>query len=172
MASGRQRLRNLTPKNSYASNFFPHPDPSTFTSGTASGQENVPDSQVPTAHPYVPPQAYDPEAYYPRFDDPTQFFPQYDEPPQQPRYEQQYPPHHPQQQLLKKEHHHLWPDFTRQHISILMAPSRILEQRGSTTLLRLGSRRSRLSCRNKIRKVHRSSCPPSNKTKFLSRLKI
>ncbi|KAH0899112.1 hypothetical protein HID58_048680 [Brassica napus] len=85
MASGRQRLRNLTPKNSYASNFFPHPDPSTFTSGTASGQENVPDSQVPTAHPYVPPQAYDPEAYYPRFDDPTQFFPQYDEPPQQPR---------------------------------------------------------------------------------------
>ncbi|KAF3589438.1 hypothetical protein F2Q69_00028695 [Brassica cretica] len=63
----RQRLRNLTPKSSYASNFLPLPDPSASTSGTASGQENVPDSQVPTAHPYVPPQAYDPEAYYPRW---------------------------------------------------------------------------------------------------------
>ncbi|KAF2569453.1 hypothetical protein F2Q70_00026751 [Brassica cretica] len=74
------------------------PDPSASTSGTASGQQNVPDSQVHTAHPYVPPQAYDPEAYYLRFDDPAQFFPQYDEPPQQPRYEQHHPPHHPQQQ--------------------------------------------------------------------------
>ncbi|KAL0774061.1 hypothetical protein Bca101_039212 [Brassica carinata] len=55
---------------------------------------------------------------------------------------------------------------------ILMAPSRILEQRGTTTLLRLASRRSRLSCRNKIRKVHWSNCPPSNKTKFLSRGRI
>ena len=71
MASGRQRLRNLTPKNSYASNFLPQPDPSASISGTASGQENVPDSQVPTADPYVPPQAYDPEAYYARFDDPA-----------------------------------------------------------------------------------------------------
>ncbi|KAG2270056.1 hypothetical protein Bca52824_064611 [Brassica carinata] len=170
MASGRQRIRNLTPRNSYASNFLPQSDPSASTSGTASGQENVPDSQY--ADPYVPPQAYDPEAYYPRFDDPAQLFPQYDEPPQQPRNEQHHPPHHPQQQLPKKEHHHLWPEFTRRHTSILMAPSCILEQRGSTTLLRLASRRSRLSCRNKIRKVHQSSCPPSNKTKFLSRLKI
>ncbi|KAH0862799.1 hypothetical protein HID58_080010 [Brassica napus] len=87
MASGRQRLRNLMPKNSYASNFLPRPDPSASTSGTASGQENVPDSQVHTADPYVPPQAYDPEAYYPRFDDPAQFFPHYDEPPQQPRWQ-------------------------------------------------------------------------------------
>ncbi|KAF3513862.1 hypothetical protein F2Q69_00007840 [Brassica cretica] len=84
MAAGRQRLRNLAPKNSYASTFLPQPDPSASTSGTASGQENVPESQVPTA-PYVPPHAYDPEAYYPQFDDPAQFFPQYDEPPQQPR---------------------------------------------------------------------------------------
>ncbi|KAF2543458.1 hypothetical protein F2Q68_00032101 [Brassica cretica] len=74
MASGRQRIRNLTPKNSYASNFLPQSDPSASTSGTASGQENVPDSQY--ADPYVPPQAYDPEAYYPRFDNPAQFFPQ------------------------------------------------------------------------------------------------
>ncbi|KAF3486688.1 hypothetical protein F2Q69_00053606 [Brassica cretica] len=96
MASGRQRLRNLTPRNSYASNFLPQSDPSASTSGTASGQENVPDSQY--ADPYVPPQAYDPEAYYPPFDDPAQFFPQYDEPPQQPRNEQHHPPHHPQQQ--------------------------------------------------------------------------
>lgn len=59
MASGRQRLRNLTPRNSYASNFLPQSDPSASTSGTASGQENVPDSQY--ADPYVPPQAYDPE---------------------------------------------------------------------------------------------------------------
>ncbi|KAF2562613.1 hypothetical protein F2Q70_00017311 [Brassica cretica] len=85
MTSGRQRLKNLTPKNSYARTFLPQPDPSASTSGTASGQENVPDSQVPTADPYVPPQAYDPEAYYPQFDDPAQFFPQYDEPPQQPQ---------------------------------------------------------------------------------------
>ncbi|KAF2545448.1 hypothetical protein F2Q70_00021406 [Brassica cretica] len=75
MASGRQRLRNLTPRNSYASNFLPQSDPSASTSGTASGQENVPDSQY--ADPYVPPQAYDPEAYYPRFDDPAQLFPQW-----------------------------------------------------------------------------------------------
>ncbi|KAH0847470.1 hypothetical protein HID58_091742, partial [Brassica napus] len=96
MASGRQIIRNLTHRNSYASNFFPQSDPSASTSGTASGQENVPDSQY--ADPYVPPQAYDPEAYYPRFGNPAQFFPQYDEPPQQPRNEQHHPPHHPQQQ--------------------------------------------------------------------------
>ncbi|KAF3505996.1 hypothetical protein F2Q69_00005252 [Brassica cretica] len=146
MASGRQRLRNLAPKNTYASTFLGQPNPSASTSGTASDQENVPEIQVPTA-PYVPPQAYDHEAYCPQFDDPDQFFPQYDEPPQQPR-------------LPKKEHHHLWPDFTKRHTSILMAPFRILKQRGSATVLRLRSRRSRLSCRNKIRKVHRSSCPP------------
>ncbi|KAH0867986.1 hypothetical protein HID58_075008, partial [Brassica napus] len=64
MASGRQRIRNITPRNSYASNFLPQSDPSASTSGTASGQENVPDSQY--ADLYVPPQAYDPEAYYPR----------------------------------------------------------------------------------------------------------
>ncbi|KAH0852617.1 LOW QUALITY PROTEIN: hypothetical protein HID58_093855, partial [Brassica napus] len=66
-------IRNLTHRNSYASNFFPQSDPSASTSGTASGQENVPDSQY--ADPYVPPQAYDPEAYYPRFGNPAQFFP-------------------------------------------------------------------------------------------------
>ncbi|KAH0893422.1 hypothetical protein HID58_055851 [Brassica napus] len=76
MAAGRQRLRNLPPKNSYTSTFLPQPDPSASTSSTASGQENVPESQVPTA-PYVPPHAYDPEAYYPQFDDPAQFFPQW-----------------------------------------------------------------------------------------------
>ncbi|KAF3484846.1 hypothetical protein F2Q69_00055246 [Brassica cretica] len=74
MASGRQRIKNLMPRNSYASNFLPQSDPSASTSGTASGQENVPDSQY--AEPYVPPQAYDPEAYFPWFDDPAQFFPQ------------------------------------------------------------------------------------------------
>ncbi|KAG2275141.1 hypothetical protein Bca52824_057696 [Brassica carinata] len=74
MASGRQIIRNLTHRNSYASNFLPQLDPLASTSGTASGQENVPDSQY--ADPYVPPQAYDPEAYYPRFDNPAQFFPQ------------------------------------------------------------------------------------------------
>ncbi|KAH0862414.1 LOW QUALITY PROTEIN: hypothetical protein HID58_079625, partial [Brassica napus] len=55
IAGGRQRLRNLAPKNSYASTFLPQLDPSASTSGTVSGQENVPESQVPTA-PYVPPQ--------------------------------------------------------------------------------------------------------------------
>ena len=101
MASGRQRIRNLTPRNSFASNFLPQSDPSASTSGTASGQVNVPDSQY--ADPYVPPQAYDPEAYYPRFDDPAQLFPQYDEPPEQPRNEQHHPPHHPQQQSTAPE---------------------------------------------------------------------
>ncbi|KAH0890156.1 hypothetical protein HID58_052585 [Brassica napus] len=76
-------------------------DLSASTSGTASGQENVPDSQY--ADPYVPPQAYDPEAYYPWFDHPAQFFPQYDEPPQQPQNEQHHPPHHPQQQSTTPE---------------------------------------------------------------------
>ncbi|KAG2287885.1 hypothetical protein Bca52824_047489 [Brassica carinata] len=84
MACGRQRLRNLASKNSYASTFLGQPNPSASTYGTASDQKNVPESQVPTAL-YVPPQAYDPEAYYPQFDDPAQFFPQYDEPPQKPR---------------------------------------------------------------------------------------
>ncbi|KAH0893662.1 hypothetical protein HID58_056091 [Brassica napus] len=65
MASGRQRIKNLTPRNSYASNFLPQSNPSASTSGTASGQENVPDSQY--VEPYVPPQAYDPEAYFPRW---------------------------------------------------------------------------------------------------------
>ncbi|KAH0904037.1 hypothetical protein HID58_043540 [Brassica napus] len=74
MVGGKQRLRNLAPKNSYVSTFLPQLDPSASTSGTASGQENVPESQVPTA-PYVPPHAYDPEAYYPEFDDLAQFFP-------------------------------------------------------------------------------------------------
>ncbi|KAG2265971.1 hypothetical protein Bca52824_073050 [Brassica carinata] len=68
MASGRQRIRNLTPRNSYASNFLPQSDPSLLLPHCIR-QENVPDSQY--ADPYVPPQAYDPEAYYPRFDNPA-----------------------------------------------------------------------------------------------------
>ncbi|KAH0825987.1 hypothetical protein HID58_092571 [Brassica napus] len=47
-----------------------------------------------------------------------------------------------------------------------MAPSRILEQRGSTNMLRPGSRRSRLSCRNKIRKVHGPAVHPDQRDKF------
>ncbi|WZZ03270.1 hypothetical protein YC2023_089191 [Brassica napus] len=97
MASGRQRLRNLTPRNSYANTFLGQVDPSASSSGTSYGQENVPESQVPTA-PYVPPQAYDPAAYYPQFDDPAPIYPQYDETPQQPRHDQHPSPHHPQQQ--------------------------------------------------------------------------
>ncbi|KAG2334078.1 hypothetical protein Bca52824_005258 [Brassica carinata] len=86
MAGGRQRLRNLAPKNSYASTFLGQPNPSASTSGTSSGKENVPESQVPTA-PYVPPHAYDPDpaAYYLQSDNLAPFYPQYDEPPQQPR---------------------------------------------------------------------------------------
>ncbi|KAH0917483.1 hypothetical protein HID58_025143 [Brassica napus] len=76
MASGRQRLRNLTPRNSYANTFLGQVDPSASSSGTSYGQENVPESQVPTA-PYVPPQAYDPAAYYPQFDDPAPIYPQW-----------------------------------------------------------------------------------------------
>ncbi|WZZ72313.1 hypothetical protein YC2023_083683 [Brassica napus] len=119
MASGRQRIRNLTPRNSYASNFLPQSDPSASTSGTASGQENVPDSQY--ADPYVPPQAYDPEAYYPRFNNPAQFFPQYDEPPQQPRNEQHHPPHHPQQQSTAPEAAPA-PEFV--HPDLMVAPKK------------------------------------------------
>ena len=102
MASGRQRLRNLTPRNSYANTFLGQVDPSASSSGTSSGQENVPESQVPTA-PYVPPQPYDPAAYYPQFDDPAPFYPQYDETPQQPRHDQHHSPHHPQQQFTAPE---------------------------------------------------------------------
>ncbi|KAF3488514.1 hypothetical protein F2Q69_00055506 [Brassica cretica] len=46
MAGGRQKLRNLAPKNSYASTFLGQPNPSASTSGTSSGQENVPESQI------------------------------------------------------------------------------------------------------------------------------
>ncbi|KAG5393736.1 hypothetical protein IGI04_023699, partial [Brassica rapa subsp. trilocularis] len=53
MASGRQRLKNLTPRNSYVRNFLPQSDPSASTSGTASGQETVPESQVPTVESYI-----------------------------------------------------------------------------------------------------------------------
>ncbi|KAF2533508.1 hypothetical protein F2Q70_00031545 [Brassica cretica] len=74
MAGSRHRLRNLAPKTSYASTFLGQPNPSASTSGTSSGQENVPERQVHTA-PYVPPQAYDPAAYYPQFDDPAPFYP-------------------------------------------------------------------------------------------------
>ncbi|KAH0922742.1 hypothetical protein HID58_022760 [Brassica napus] len=55
MASGRQRLKNLTPRNSYVRNFLPQSDPSASTSGTASGQETVPESQVPTVESYTTP---------------------------------------------------------------------------------------------------------------------
>ncbi|KAH0888457.1 hypothetical protein HID58_050886 [Brassica napus] len=77
MAGGRQRLRNLAPKNSYASTFLGQPNPSASTSGTSSGKENVPESQVPTA-PYVPPHAYDPDpaAYYLQSDNLAPFYPQ------------------------------------------------------------------------------------------------
>uniref|UniRef100_M4FGN9 Uncharacterized protein n=1 Tax=Brassica campestris TaxID=3711 RepID=M4FGN9_BRACM len=98
MASDIQRLRNPTPRNSYANPFLGQVDPSASSSGTSYGQENVPESQVPTA-PYVPPQAYDPAAYYPQFDDPAPFYPQYNETPQQPRHDQHHSPHHPQQQF-------------------------------------------------------------------------
>ncbi|KAG2312267.1 hypothetical protein Bca52824_023824 [Brassica carinata] len=84
MAGGRNsRLRNLAPssRNSYGSTFLGHSDPSASTSvGTSSGRDNVPESQIPPAAPYVPPQAYDPAVYYPQpqaphYDDPTAYYP-------------------------------------------------------------------------------------------------
>ncbi|KAL0733782.1 hypothetical protein Bca4012_009992 [Brassica carinata] len=76
MAGGKKRLRNLVSRNSYVSTFLGQPDPSASTSGTSTSRDNVPKSQIPSAAPYVPPQAYDPAAYYP------QQQAQYDEPPQ------------------------------------------------------------------------------------------
>ncbi|KAG2330567.1 hypothetical protein Bca52824_001747 [Brassica carinata] len=95
MACGRKRLRNLASRNSYGSTFLGQSDPSASTSGTtSSSRDNVPESQIPSAAPYVPLQAYDPAAYYPQqkalYDDPAAYYPQqqaqYYEPPQQPRF--------------------------------------------------------------------------------------
>ncbi|KAG2307110.1 hypothetical protein Bca52824_026858 [Brassica carinata] len=93
MAGGRKRLRNPASRNCYGITFLGQTDPSASTSSTSSSRDNVPESQIPSAAPYVPPQAYDPAAYYPQqqaqYDDPAAYYPQqqaqYDEPPQQPR---------------------------------------------------------------------------------------
>ncbi|KAG2311891.1 hypothetical protein Bca52824_023448 [Brassica carinata] len=62
------------------STFLGQSDPSASTSGTSSGRDNVPESQIPAAAPYVPPQAYDPGVYYPQlqaphYDDPAAYYP-------------------------------------------------------------------------------------------------
>ncbi|KAJ4885636.1 hypothetical protein Rs2_35729 [Raphanus sativus] len=51
---------------------------------------------------------------------------------------------------------HLFPEFTRRHTNIMMERSWMLGQKGSTMMSRIGSKRSRPSCRNKIRMAHRS----------------
>ncbi|KAL0695801.1 hypothetical protein Bca4012_062981 [Brassica carinata] len=96
MADGRKRFRNLASINYYGGTFLGQSDPSASTSSTSSSRDNVPESQIPSAAPYVPPQAYGAAAYYPQqqaqYDDPAAYYPpqqaQYDEPPQQPRYDQ------------------------------------------------------------------------------------
>ncbi|KAG2323728.1 hypothetical protein Bca52824_006456 [Brassica carinata] len=96
MAGGRKRLKNLASRNSYGSTFLDQLDPSASISGTtSSNRDNIPESQIPSAAPYVPPQAYDLAAYYSQqqalYDDPAAYYPQqqdqYDEPPQKPRYD-------------------------------------------------------------------------------------
>lgn len=67
MAGGRKsKLRNLSARNAYGSTFLGQTDPSASTSRTSSSRDNVPESQIPSAAPYVPPQIYDPAAYYPQ----------------------------------------------------------------------------------------------------------
>uniref|UniRef100_A0A0D3E5B0 Uncharacterized protein n=1 Tax=Brassica oleracea var. oleracea TaxID=109376 RepID=A0A0D3E5B0_BRAOL len=129
MASGRQRIRNLTPRNSYASNFLPQSDPSASTSGTASGQRMCLIANMlirmclhrhmtlkltirgsitllnsfPSTLSLHSSLGMSSIILHTIPDNPAQFFPQYDEPPQQPRNEQHHPPHHPQQQYTVPE---------------------------------------------------------------------
>ncbi|KAL0743142.1 hypothetical protein Bca4012_084655 [Brassica carinata] len=57
MTSGRKRLRNLASRNSYGSTFLGQSDPPASTSGMiSSSRDNVPESQIPSDAPYVPPR--------------------------------------------------------------------------------------------------------------------
>lgn len=82
MAHGRKRIRNMVAGPYYAATFFSRLDPSASSSGTASAQEHVPESQsqgrsrhttlapyVPLTQ-YVPPAPYEPAPYYPQYEPP------------------------------------------------------------------------------------------------------
>uniref|UniRef100_M4CFX5 Uncharacterized protein n=1 Tax=Brassica campestris TaxID=3711 RepID=M4CFX5_BRACM len=92
MARSRKRIRNMVAGPYNAATLFSRPDPSAYSSGTASTQEHVPESQSQgrslqtTLAPYVPPAPYEPAPYYPQY-----------EPPYQRQYDQ-LPPHNPDQQ--------------------------------------------------------------------------
>ncbi|KAF2580976.1 hypothetical protein F2Q68_00004382 [Brassica cretica] len=85
MASGRKRLRNLAAEThpTYGETFLDRTDPSASSSGTASAQENVTESQSQgrsSAQEYVPPAQY-------------VHLEQYVLPPYSPQYEADYQPH-------------------------------------------------------------------------------
>lgn len=94
MASGRKRIRNNAARPSYADTFLGQTDPSASSSGTASAQEHVPESQsqgkspktIPPSMPRPPPAPYVPPAQY----EPLPYYPQYEPPPYHPQYEPQY----------------------------------------------------------------------------------
>ncbi|KAF3566310.1 hypothetical protein DY000_02016762 [Brassica cretica] len=73
MAHGRKRIRNMVAGPYYAATFFSRLDPSASSSGTASAQEHVPESQSQgrsrqtTLAPYVPLTQYVPPAPTDRF---------------------------------------------------------------------------------------------------------
>ncbi|KAG5375121.1 hypothetical protein IGI04_039717, partial [Brassica rapa subsp. trilocularis] len=73
MARSRKRIRNMVAGPYNAATLFSRPDPSAYSSGTASTQEHVPESQSQgrslqaTLAPYVPPAPYEPAPYYPQF---------------------------------------------------------------------------------------------------------
>ncbi|KAL0678001.1 hypothetical protein Bca4012_005982 [Brassica carinata] len=104
MASGRKRLRNLAAEThpTYGETFLDRTDPSASSSGTASAQENVTESQSQgrsSAQEYVPPAQYVHLAQYelppysPQYE--ADFQPQYDQPPPQKPPSQQSAPQQP-----------------------------------------------------------------------------
>ncbi|WZZ35208.1 hypothetical protein YC2023_018609 [Brassica napus] len=73
MASGRERLRNLAAAThpTYGETFLDQTDRSASSSGAASAQEHVPESQSQgrsSAQEYVPPAQYELPPYYPQYE--------------------------------------------------------------------------------------------------------
>ncbi|KAF2596865.1 hypothetical protein F2Q68_00010480 [Brassica cretica] len=73
MASGRERLRNLAAAThpTYGETFLDRTDRSASSSGAASAQEHVPESQSQgrsSAQEYVPPAQYELPPYYPQYE--------------------------------------------------------------------------------------------------------
>ncbi|KAL0684598.1 hypothetical protein Bca4012_051446 [Brassica carinata] len=95
MASGRERLRNLAAAThpTYGETFLDQTDRSASSSGAASAQEHVPESQSQgrsSAQEYVPPAQYELPPYYPQYE--ADYQPQYKAAFQPPPQQQPPPP--------------------------------------------------------------------------------